>query len=438
MDEKENINDDLSENSYSGSSESNVDSAADFSETEVRTVKKKNRTISYFYAAVLMILTAVLVFQITYLAVGQMYKREINSLLSNGISNAKLNEINQIYKEHFIYDFTEEDIANGLIKGYIYGTGDRYGSYYTAEEYKAYTDQLNDKSTGIGVITGYNASENAIEIYKVYKDAPADKAGIKIGDLIYSVDGKKVSEVGYNAAVDIMLGEAGDALVLTLRNKDSVATKDITVIRNEYTISTVDYRMMDNNIAYIKISNFYNDTPNELKDAIVDIKSQGAESIVFDVRSNNGGSLSSIEKILDYLLPKCVMFTIEDKKGNKETFSSDEACVDMPMAVLVNGRTASAAELFTSALMDHDKAVSVGEQTHGKGSVSSPFKLSDGSHIYISTALYYTPVLKNFDGVGITPDHKVSLSYEASLISLYKLQPEDDDQLQYAIELLKK
>ncbi len=438
MDEKENINEGIPESPYPDISESNVSDETELSKTEVRTAKKKKRTISYFYAAVLMILTAVLVFQITYLAVGQMYKREINSLLSSGISNAKINEINQIYKDHFIYDFTDEDIAKGLIQGYIYGTGDRYGTYYTAEEYKVYIDKLNDKSTGIGIIVGFDPQENAIEIYKVYEDGPADKSGIESGDLIFSVDGKKVSEVGYNVAVDLILGEIGDDVVLTVRKKDSVATKDITVTRNEYTVSTVDYKIMDNNIAYIKISNFYNDTPDELKDAIVDIKSRGAEKIVFDVRDNGGGSLASIEKTLDYLLPKGVMFTIKDKKGNKETFSSDEACVDMPMAILVNSGTASAAELFTSALMDYDKAVSVGEKTHGKGSVSSPFKLSDGSHIYLSTALYYPPVSDNFDGVGITPDHKVSLSYEASLVSLYKLLPEDDDQLQYAIELLKK
>ena len=440
MDENENINEDLDSNAEvfeSPDEVKNCDDTEDLRENKAKSTKKKKRTVSYFYVAVLMILTAVLVFQITYLAVGQMYKREINSLLSSGISNAKINEINQIYKENFIYDFTDEDIANGLIRGYIYGTGDRYGTYYTAEEYKAYINQLNDKSTGIGVIVGFDASENAIEVYRVYEDSPADKSGIESGDKIFSVDGTKVADVGYNTAVDLILGEIGDEVVLTVRKADSAVTKDISVTRNEYTVSTVEYRLIDQ-IGYIKITNFYNDTPTELKDAVVDLKSQGAESLLFDVRDNGGGSLSSIQKTLDYLLPKGVMFTIKDKKGNKEVFNSDEASVDMPMAILTNSGTASAAELFTSALMDYEKAVSVGVKTHGKGSVSSPFKLSDGSHIYISTALYYPPVSDNFDGEGITPDHEVSLSYEASLVSLYKLDPEDDDQLKYAIELLKK
>ena len=439
MDENENITEDiedtaeLSEKTESESFENDTD---DFCEYEARTVKKKKRTVSYFTVAILMILTAVLIFQITYLAVGQMYKREINSLLSSGISNAKINELDKIYKENFIYDFTDEDIKDGLIRGYIYGTGDRYGSYFTAEEYQAYIDQLNDKSIGIGIIAGFDASDNAIEVYRVYEDSPADKSGIEIGDRIFSVDGTKVSDVGYNTAMDLILGDVGKEVVLTVRKNDSTVTKDISVTRDEYTVTTVEYKLADK-IGYIKITNFYSDTVNELKDAVVALRDQGAESLLFDVRDNSGGLLVSIEKTLDYLLPKGIMFTIKDKKGNEEVYNSDASCVDMPMVILVNSKTGSAAELFTSTLMDYDKAVSVGEQTYGKGSVSTPFKLSDGSHVYLSTALYYPPVSDNFDGVGITPDHKVSLSYEASRVSLYKLAWEDDDQLQYAIELLK-
>lgn len=443
MEENENKTEDISE-AYQeediimeDDSVSDVSSKEDGKEAAVdKTKKKKPRTVSYFYVAVLMILTAVLVFQITYLAVGQMYKREINNLMANGITNSKLSEIDQIYKEYFIYDYTDEDIEDALIRGFLYGTGDRYGAYYTAEEYDEYIDQLNDKSVGIGVIVGFDPAENAIEVYKVYAESPAEKSGIQKGDMIFSVDGTKVSDVGYNTAVDLILGEIGDDVVLTVRKEGSTTTNDITVTRAQYTSSTVDYRIIDN-IAYIKISNFYNDTPNELKDAIVDLKSKGAQSIIFDVRDNTGGSLSSIEKTLDYLLPEGVMFTIKDKKGREEVFRSDASCVDMPMVILVNSGSASAAELFTSALMDYDMAESVGEKTHGKGSVSQPFTLSDGSHIYLSAALYYPPKSDNFDGEGITPDHKVSLSYEASLVSLYKLAPEDDDQLQYAIELLK-
>ncbi len=404
--------------------------------TERKEIKEKKRSVSYFTFAISLILVAVLVFQITYLAVGQMYKRQLNSLLSNTFSDAKINEISQIYKENYIYDFTEEDILNGLVQGYIYGTGDRYGHYYTADEYKAYVEQLNDRSVGIGIIVGFNGDSNAIEVYRVYENSPADTAGIEQGDLIFSVDGSKVSDVGYTTATDLILGDVGKNVVLTVQKTDTMTTKDITVTRNEYTATTVEYKLVSG-IAYIKITNFYKNTATELKNAINDLKGQGAESIIFDVRDNGGGSLTSIVETLDYLLPEGIMFTIKDKKGNTEVYKSDKASVDMPMVVIVDGNTASAAELFTSALMDYDKAVSVGEKTHGKGSVSTPFALSDGSHIYISTALYYPPKSDNFDGAGIIPDHKVSLSYEASRISLYKLSLEDDDQLKFAIELLK-
>ena len=234
----------------------------------------------------------------------------------------------------------------------------------------------------------------------------------------------------------MMLGEIGQKLSLSVKSS-SGETKNITVTRSEFTISTIESSLMGD-VAYIKITNFFADTPDGIKTAIESLTSKGAKSVLFDVRNNTGGSLTSIENVLKYLLPKGTMFRIKDKSGKEEIFSSEGPGLDIPMAVLVNNSTASAAELFTSALMDYNMAKSVGEKTYGKGSVSVPFKLSDGSYIYLTAALYYPPVSDNFDGEGIVPDHEVKLSEEASKVNLYKLSPEDDDQLQYALKLLNK
>lgn len=398
---------------------------------------KKQYVISYFKAMILVLLTAILVFQITYLSVGQKYQRELKLIANSGFSNAKLEELMSIYKENFIYDFTDEEILNGLIKGFIYGTGDKYGQYYTAQEYSEYIAALQDKAVGIGIIVGNNTSESSIEVYKVHENSPADKAGIKAGDHIIAVEDKTVADVGYEQATDMIMGEIGTDVLLTVKN--DVGTSKITVTRNEYTTTTVDHSIMNENVGYIKISNFYANTPKELKNAVSQLKLQGAENIIFDVRDNTGGSLASIKETLEYLLPKGVMFRIVDKAGNEEVFKSDgPGVVDIPMVVLTNSATASAAELFTSALTDYDMAVTVGTKTHGKGSVSTPFRLSDGSYVYISASLYYPPSSDNFDGEGIYPDHKVELTGEAARISLYKLPPEKDAQLQYALKLFNK
>ena len=404
-------------------------------EKNVQQKPQKQYVISYFKAVALVLLTAILVFQATYLGVSQKYQRQLKQLVNVGFSEAKIQEISRIYKDNYIYDYSEDDILNGLIYGFIAGTGDRHGRYYTAEEFKSFTASLNDRAVGIGVIVGHNTVENSIEIYKVYKDSPADKSGIKAGDHILAVEGKYLTEVGYDKASDLILGQIGTDVLLTVKNESG--TSQIKVTRNEYTTTSVDYSLIDGNIGYIKIENFYASTPNELKDAVSQLKQQKANSVVFDLRGNTGGSLSSIKGTLEYMLPEGDMFKIINKAKNEEVFTSKGPGFDMPAVVLVNGSTASAAELFTSALMDYDIAVSVGTKTYGKGSVSEPFRLSDGSYIYLSSGLYYPPKSDNFDKIGITPDHVVDLSKEASKISLYKLAYEDDDQLKYAVGLLK-
>lgn len=407
------------------------------SETKAPKKKKKQFKLSITATAVLLILSCVLTFQITYVAQAKKYEKKLNSAYGSELGLSVLNELNSVYKENYVNagSLDNEKLKEGIIEGYIYGTGDKYATYMTADEYAEHSAKMENSAVGIGVSVIYNEENDAIEIIKVYETSPAKIAGVEVGDLVTAVDGKKVSEVGYNDAVDAVKGDKGTTVKLTVKRNGTV--KELDVKRDEVVIETVESKLLDDNIGYIRISNFYEKTPDEFKKAVESLQDNGAKSLVFDMRGNTGGRLDAIVSVLDYLLPEGPIVRITDSSGKFETIKSDDEYVNMPMTILVNGMTASAAELFTSALMDYDKATVIGTQTYGKGTVTSAKQLSDGSWIYLSTELYYPPYSDNFEGVGITPDIVLELPDEVKNISLYKLTYEQDTQLQKAVEILK-
>lgn len=407
------------------------------SETKAPKNKKKQFKLSITATAVLLILSCVLTFQITYVAQAKKYEKKLNSAYGSELGLSVLNELNSVYKENYVNagSLDNEKLKEGIIEGYIYGTGDKYATYMTADEYAEHSAKMENSAVGIGVSVIYNEENDAIEIIKVYETSPAKTAGVEVGDLVTAVDGKKVSEVGYNDAVDAVKGDKGTTVKLTVKRNGTV--KELDVKRDEVVIETVESKLLDDNIGYIRISNFYEKTPDEFKKAVESLQDNGAKSLVFDMRGNTGGRLDAIVSVLDYLLPEGPIVRITDSSGKFETIKSDDEYVNMPMTILVNGMTASAAELFTSALMDYDKATVIGTQTYGKGTVTSAKQLSDGSWIYLSTELYYPPYSDNFEGVGITPDIVLELPDEVKNISLYKLTYEQDTQLQKAVEILK-
>ena len=257
---------------------------------------------------------------------------------------------------------------------------------------------------------------------------------LKEGNKVYGYD---VAEIGYEAAVSKVRGEKGTKVQLTVAREGVNDYLEFEITRDEVTSSTVRVKIYDN-VAVIKISNFYYSTPEEFKAAVAEVQKQGCDRIVFDLRNNLGGLLESIAGVLDYILPEGPIVRMIDANGKTSVINSDASCLKMPMVVVVNNKTASAAELFTAALRDYGYATIVGTQTFGKGTVTSPHKLSDGSVIYISSELYYPPVSDNFEGVGLTPDVEVELNDEAKNTNLYKLPLEKDDQLKKAVEIIKE
>lgn len=415
-----------------------AEAGAENGEKEPEKPARKPVKVPLFAAVVAVLAVAVLVSQITFLAVRQSYHKKLATIEKERFADSKLSEVDEIYRKNYINEISDDKLTDGLILGYIYGAGDKYGSYMTQKQYEDYIKSMNSKSTGIGASVIWNSDHYAIEIINVYEGSPAEEAGILDGDLIVEVDGTQISSLGFDAGVAAVKGEEGTKVKLTVcRGENYEQELQIEVVRREITVKTVTFTPYGE-VAVIRISDFYTTTPTELKAAVSQATAAGCDRIVFDMRNNTGGYLDSVANILDFLLPEGVVVRMRNAANEWTEIRSDASCVDMPMVVLVNGRTASAAELFTSALMDYDYAEVVGTQTFGKGTVTYPFTLSDGSAIYISIEHYYPPKSDNFEGKGITPDHIVELDENVKNINFYKLTYENDNQLQKAIEIIKE
>lgn len=362
------------------------------------------------------------------------------------VSNLSLNEMKKenmdmleavkyAYEQYYCGEIDKDELEQGLIAGYIYGTGDRYGQYMDAEEVAAFMQDSNGENVGIGVSVIYNEESSLLEVINVIPDSPAEEHGVAIGDLIYKVGEEYGKELGYYGSLDAMVGEEGSIANFTvLRGEKEI---DFAIPRRAITqINASGHLHSDGVTGIIRIEEFDLATFDQFKAEIERLKTEGASRFVFDVRNNPGGDLESIVDILDYLLPKGPIIRIEYSNGETEQRSSDEEFLDMPMAVLINENTASAAELFASALKDYEAATLVGKTSYGKGCMQSIMPLIEGSALRITTAMYNPPYSENYDGIGVVPNIDCDMAKEVENISIYKLTDEQDTQLVRAIEYL--
>ncbi len=412
-----------------------------------------NKKVSLPIFILSILLTVLVVFMATFVGTSEVFREKYGSFAqdladgsgnviadSNMTSDEKLEIIKSIFTLYSYYDLDDEALTNGALKGLAQGTGDRYAEYYTEEEFSAMMDDSNGDMQGIGISIIHNTEYNVIEIINVFPDSPALEAGLEPGDLITYVgigeDATPVGELGYTNAVMALQGTAGTLCEFTVNYGDNYAqTKEYSIERGFVKEQTVTHRICetDKTVGIIKILEFDATTPDQFLTAIDDLKANGAEKLVFDVRYNPGGNLDSICEILDFLVPEGPIIRIKDKSGKEESIDSDKSEFNMPMAVLCNSSTASAAELFTSALMDYDKATSVGNVTYGKGSMQTTIPLTDGSGIKLTTKMYFPPFSEGYDGIGITPDIEIDMDESTEGISIYKITDAQDTQLQRAI-----
>lgn len=352
----------------------------------------------------------------------------------------KLAYLDMYYRELYYGEIDDEKLLYYVTSGYIEGTGDKYGGYYTADDYKAIVSDSQGKLCGIGVTVTYSKEHDAIEILSVNQGAPADKAGILVGDIITHVAGERVSLTNYNASIDKVRGEKGTSVELTvLRGNEEIK---VSPVRDEIEIVSISYHKyaLDNTVGVIKISEFNDSTPTQFKEAVEALVADGVTGLVFDLRNNPGGTVASVIDILDYLLPKGDLCYVIDAKGEKvHTYTSDESYFtnDVKISVLINENSASAAELFTAALRDYKRATIVGVNSYGKGSMQTLYPLPDGGGIKLSTNLYNPPCDVNYNGIGIAPDIEVELDEALKDKNFYKITDEEDNQLFEACKALK-
>ena len=393
-----------------------------------------NRKISVGMTVTIVILAMTVTFSITMLLAMRLFDRTVTSVKEKESMYNKVAEVDRYVRANDYYDIDETMLYDRLTAGYLLGTGDKYARYYTAS---AYTDLLNAQSgklIGIGVELAIDQSGYA-KVTKVYDESPAKEAGLQKGDYIITIDGTDVKSLGGAEAVQNKLrGESGITVnVVWLDSENAQHTADLT--HYGFTANSVDSAMVQENVGYIKIWQFDNSTPSELDFALRSLTASGAQSFVFDLRDNGGGVLDDAVSCIDLIAPEGTVAYAEDKNGNRTIIGSsdNESRVDLPIVCLVNGNTASAAELFAASLHTMNGARLVGTTTMGKGTIqSSPQRLSDGSAVSITVAKLICGDGSCFDGTGLTVDVERPLTADEQT-SYYDYTLDTDPQIQRAV-----
>ena len=396
---------------------------------EVKKLYKKGiRTGAAIGALSVLLVCAIAVGIIFSLNYERKVKADRTTLALGDNVTSKINELTGIVDSLFLYDYDKDEMADNIYKAVMSSLGDPYSKYYTAEEYKELSASTEGVYYGIGATVTLN-DDGYVRIVQTQEGSPAEEAGILAEDVITEVAGENVKGMKLDDIVSRMKGEEGTSVTLTIVRGDETLKIDVT--RRKIDSVLVAGKMLDNNIGYIAISQFEGVTLEQFNNAFDDLKEQGMQGLIIDVRGNPGGRLDTVTDILDRLLPEGLIVYMQDKNGKREEIRSDEECdLDVPCAVLVNGNSASASEVFSGALQDYGLAGIIGTQTFGKGIVQSIYKLDDGSAVKLTTQDYYTPNGNNIHGIGITPDEVVELDEDA-----YK-QDGTDTQLDAAVRYI--
>ena len=344
-------------------------------------------------------------------------------------------EILALVEGLYYREVDEEALETAAIDGMLAALGDPYTFYYTNEAYAAMNEETTGRYVGVGLLVGEDEN-GALTVLRVFRDSPAEAAGMKAGDELTAIDATPVgagTALGLTETTALLKGD-GEAPVRVEVSRDGEALA-FTLTRGDVNINYVEYSILEGEVGYLSIYQFTGDDVSGVEEALSAFRQAGVTALVVDVRSNPGGLLDDVVKICDMLLPEGLIVYTEDRSGAREEFYADGEYWDVPMAVLVNGDSASASEIFAAAVQDTGRGVVVGEVTYGKGVVQTLYSFPEGDGVQLTTAVYYTPSGRSIHGQGVTPDIEVSLAADASVV-YHAPDAQTDAQLQAALEAL--
>lgn len=343
----------------------------------------------------------------------------------------KLNKMNALIDKYYLYEdeIDTDQLAEGIYSGYTSALGDKYTVYYDEDETKALMESTSGTFSGVGATLTKDADTGYATIVNVYEDSPAEKAGLKAGDILEKIDDHEVGDEQLDTVVSWIKGEKGtDVKITVLRDGEEL---ELTATRDTIEVKTVSYEMKENQIGYIRVSEFDTVTYDQFKEALDDLEKQGMQGLIVDLRNNPGGSLDTVTNMLRLLLPEGTIVSTKDKNGKADEITCDGTHeFKKPMAVLVNQYSASASEIFSGAVQDYGTAKIVGVTTYGKGVVQQLMDLGDGTCLKVTIAEYYTPNGRSINGKGVEPDVEVEYQYDEE-------NPKADNQLDQALSTVQ-
>lgn len=387
---------------------------------------KERKKITLSTALLLILLCSVTACCITVYGLWGFFNNMLGDLTQIESRYSKLEEVSALMEKYYVGEYDEEAMMDAAVAAYVDAMGDKWSTYFTAEEYALLNESRENSYVGVG-ITVTQQEEHVYMITSVTKDSPAEAAGMKVMDRLVAVDGTPVREFGsIDGLVQAVKGEAGTPVTITVERTGEQL--DLSMNRATVYYETISAELLDNNVGYVYISGFENNTAREFEEKVNTLIAQGAVGLVFDVRFNNGGLLTEMVSMLDLLLPEGTIISTAYKNGETQKYTSGASCVTLPMAVICNEYSISAAEFFAAALQEYGVAVVVGDATGGKGYGQSLIELADGSALNLSVLRYFTPKGVSLANIGVTPDQSVSLTEEA-MTNFYSLTYEEDAQL---------
>lgn len=381
------------------------------------------------------VLTGVLVVTLAVGGVKFVQQRQYNGVLSDTSHVQKIEYLEKLIDQEYLGEVDYDEMAEGVYAGLVYGLGDVYSRYYTADEYAQETASTDGAYAGIGVSIQKNKN-GGVQIAECYEGGPGADAGLQTGDVITAINDTDVTDMELSDVVSLIRENKDKTIVLTVFRENEEKSREISVDVTDVELPSVFGEMLDKKTGYIQITQFTGVTPQQYKDMFAELKDKGMERLVIDLRDNPGGLLTSVCDILREILPEGLIVYTEDKDGNREEETCDgKNKLNMPLAVLVNENSASASEIFAGAVQDHGVGTIVGTTTYGKGVVQELRQLSDGSAVKLTVSNYYTPNGNSINKVGIKPDVEVKLA--SVLLNKDEITHEEDNQLQEALNVIE-